>query len=54
MVLTTLKVDERSNVVQINVITVSDATGMEEVRVISPRENNWKLLRPCVVIPCKM
>ena len=55
MILTTLKVGERSNLVHINVvIAVTDATGMEEVRVISPRENNWKLLRPCVVIPCKM
>ena len=38
MILTTLKVGERSNLVHINVvIAVTDATGMEEVRVISPK-----------------
>ena len=29
-----------------------DVTGVQKFPFISPRENNWKLLDTCVVIPC--
>ena len=35
-------------------IAIIDVTGVQEFPVISSRENNWKLLRPCDVIQCNI
>lgn len=39
------------NVTQINNIAIIDVTVVERFSVISTRENNWRLLKTCEVIP---
>ena len=53
MKLTTLQVLIKWwNSIQINDIAITDVTGVQWFSVISPRENNWKLLDSCDVITC--
>ena len=45
---------KQENMIHIYDVIIIDVTGVQQFPVISPRENNWKLLHVCDMLPCNI